>query len=98
MTLGVFDSGVGGLTVLREIRALRPDADIVYIGDSFHAPYGPRSESEIQSLSLGQARFLLREWECAGLVVACNTATAAAIQLLRKTSPRTSHRRDGARR
>lgn len=87
MTLGVFDSGVGGLTVLREIRALLPDATLVYIGDSQNAPYGPRSESEIQALSLGQARFLLSEWECAALVVACNTATAAAIQLLRETFP-----------
>jgi glutamate racemase len=89
VTIGVFDSGVGGLTVTREIRALLPEADLVYIGDSVNAPYGPRSEAEIQTLSAGQARYLVQRCQCELIVVACNTATAAAVTLLRETFPET---------
>ena len=87
MTLGVFDSGVGGLTVLREIRAKLPGANLVYIGDSQNAPYGPRSPEEITRLSHGQTRFLLENFGAELIVVACNTATMAAIQTLRETFP-----------
>lgn len=86
MTIGIFDSGVGGLSVTREVRALLPKTTLFYLGDSIHAPYGSRSEAEIQQLSLGMARFLLARG-CTLLVVACNTATAAAVQLLRETFP-----------
>ena len=87
MTVGVFDSGAGGLTVLREIRRALPAATLVYIGDSIHAPYGPRSAMEITALSLGQARFLRERFAAELLVVACNTATAAAVGALREQFP-----------
>lgn len=84
--LGVFDSGLGGLTVVREIQQLLPDLGIVYIGDSLHAPYGSRSTEQIQQLSLAQAEWLRAEG-CEALVIACNTATAAAAALLRTHFP-----------
>lgn len=87
MTIGVFDSGVGGLTVVREIQKALPGATLVYVGDSKNAPYGPRTEAEIQALSLGQTRYLLQHWRCEVVVLACNTATAAAVALLRDTLP-----------
>lgn len=86
--LGVFDSGLGGLTVVREIQALLPTMAIAYSGDSCHAPYGSRPEEEIRRLSLGQAEFLLAEG-CTALVIACNTATAAAAGYLRERFPTT---------
>ncbi len=88
MTLGVFDSGVGGLTVLKEIRRALPEVDLVYVGDSQNAPYGSRPEAEIKRLSLGLARFLLENFQADLLVVACNTATAAAIKTLRAEFPK----------
>lgn len=84
--LGVFDSGLGGLTVVREIQQLLPTLPITYIGDSCHAPYGPRSAEEIFQLSQAQSEFLLREG-CTALVIACNTATAAAAGRLREHLP-----------
>lgn len=86
--LGVFDSGLGGLTVVREIQALLPTLAITYLGDSCHAPYGSRSEDEIRQLSLAQAEFLLAQG-CTALVIACNTATAAAAATLRTQLPST---------
>jgi len=84
--IGVFDSGLGGLTVVRALRRVLPESDVLYLGDSCHAPYGSRSEEEIQALSLGQARWLVAKGATA-LVVACNTATAAAVPLLRAHFP-----------
>ncbi len=84
--LGVFDSGLGGLTVVREIQRLLPSLPLIYIGDSLHAPYGSRSEDEICQLSLAQAEFLLAQG-CTALVIACNTATAAAAKTLREHFP-----------
>lgn len=81
--LGVFDSGLGGLTVVREMRRLLPAERFVYVGDSGRAPYGPRSPEEIRSLSVGQSRFLLDRHGCRGLIIACNTATAAAAETVR---------------
>lgn len=86
--LGVFDSGLGGLTVVREIQHLVPTVALHYIGDSLHAPYGSRSEAEIQRLSLAQAEYL-RAQGCTALVIACNTATAAAAGALRAYFPHT---------
>jgi len=82
--IGVFDSGLGGLTVVREMLARMPSERIVYIGDSGHAPYGAHSEDEIRAYSLGLSRFLLEHFHCRGLVIACNTATAAAADSLRQ--------------
>lgn len=80
--IGVFDSGVGGISVLREARALLPHERFIYLGDNANAPYGTKTESEIQSLAIAAAGQLM-EWGLKALVVACNTATSAAIDVLR---------------
>lgn len=84
--IGIFDSGVGGLSVLREIRKLMPAENIVYFGDQGHVPYGPRSMEQIQNFSEGITRFLLSH-KSKIIVVACNTASAAALKHLRATFP-----------
>ncbi|MBK9781611.1 MAG: glutamate racemase [Anaerolineales bacterium] len=84
--IGVFDSGVGGLSVLREIRSLMPGEDIIYFGDQGHVPYGPRAMGQIQDFSEGIAQFLLKQ-RAKIIVVACNTASAAALTYLRQTFP-----------
>ena len=84
--VGVFDSGVGGLSVAREIMALLPAQPIIYLADQVHAPYGQRPLTEIRALSEGIARFLLTEG--AGvIVIACNTASAASLHGLREQFP-----------
>ena len=84
--VGVFDSGVGGLSVVREIMTLLPTQPIIYLADQAHAPYGQRPLTEIRALAEGIARFLLAEG--AGvIVIACNTASAAALQGLREQFP-----------
>src|SRR4051812_44801947 len=85
--VGVFDSGVGGLSVLREIRALLPDEDLVYAADSAHCPYGTKSDAEIRARACAIARFVIEERGARAVVVACNTATAAAVDSLRETFP-----------
>lgn len=80
--IGVFDSGVGGLSVLREIRALLPDVDVEFVADSAYAPYGPRTPEWIQQRSAVLTGFLL-ERGAQAIVVACNTATVAAATTLR---------------
>ncbi|MCJ7695825.1 MAG: glutamate racemase [Anaerolineaceae bacterium] len=82
--LGIFDSGVGGLSVLRAIRHELPNEDLLYFGDQAHVPYGPRSLSEVRKLSEGVVQFLLDEGAKL-IVVACNTASAAALHFLRET-------------
>lgn len=84
--IGVFDSGIGGLSVLRYIRSILPREDLLYFADSGYAPYGGRGEQEIVARSLGIAEFLIQRGAKA-LVVACNTATAAAIRALRERWP-----------
>ncbi len=86
--IGVFDSGVGGLTVLREIIRQLPGYDTLYLADNAHCPYGPRPGEEIRAFSEGVARYLLgRGARC--IVVACNTASAAALGHLRARFPDT---------
>ncbi len=84
--IGIFDSGVGGLSVLREIRSLMPNENIIYFGDQGHVPYGPRPMRQIQDFSEGITRFLLKQ-RSKIIVVACNTASAAALKHLRETFP-----------
>ncbi len=84
--IGVFDSGVGGLSVLRAIRAQMPEEDVIYFGDQGHVPYGPRPMEQIQSFSEGITRFLLAQ-DAKLIVVACNTASAAALKFLREKFP-----------
>ena len=84
--IGVFDSGVGGISVLQHIRALLPHEDLIYLADSKHAPYGNQTPEFIQARSFYLADFLLKQGAKA-LVVACNTATAAAVSALRERYP-----------
>lgn len=84
--VGVFDSGIGGLSVLQHIRQRLPNESILYFADSGFAPYGEKSEAEIIERSLNIATFLLAQ-NIKALVVACNTATAAAVATLRKKYP-----------
>ena len=80
--IGVFDSGVGGLSVWREIVRLMPQEHTIYVADSAHVPYGPRGETEIRHFCDRITRFLLGK-NCKAVVVACNTASAAALKYLR---------------
>lgn len=86
--IAVFDSGVGGISVLRELIRLMPQENYLYFGDSANAPYGKRSTQEVRQLTLKAADMLLGRGSKA-LVVACNTATAAAINDLRQKYPDT---------
>ena len=81
--IGVFDSGVGGLSILRALRAELPHEDFVYFSDAGHAPYGEKGDAFVSGRSLAIAVDLLEQHRIKGLVVACNTATAAAVHLLR---------------
>lgn len=84
--IGMFDSGVGGLSVLKAIRQALPGEDVLYFGDQAHIPYGPREKAEIQAFSREITHFLLAQGAKL-IVVACNTASAAALQVLRETFP-----------
>lgn len=84
--IGIFDSGVGGLSVLRHVRALLPSEELLYFADSGFAPYGEKPEAVIVGRVLAIAAFFLR-FRVKAMVVACNTATAAAIAALRATYP-----------
>lgn len=81
-TIGVFDSGVGGLSVLHHIRTALPDARLIYVADSAHVPYGDKPPSYIEARSNALTRFLV-EQGAEAIVIACNTATAAAAAALR---------------
>ena len=85
--IGVFDSGIGGLSVLQSLRAELPAEDIVYLADSAHAPYGERAEAFVVQRALAMAKQLCSQHGIKALVVACNTATAAAIHALRAAHP-----------
>jgi glutamate racemase len=82
--IGVFDSGVGGLSVLRAIRELLPHEDVIYVADQAFAPYGKRTKSEIIQRADAISKWLLSQ-NCKLIVVACNTATTNAISHLRQT-------------
>lgn len=84
--VGVFDSGVGGISVLRELVKQMPGEDFIYFGDSVHAPYGTRPLDEVKKLTIDNVGFLL-ENGAKSIVVACNTATSAAVARLREMYP-----------
>ena len=84
--IAVFDSGVGGVSVLRELRALMPGERFYYFGDSANAPYGKRTTAQVQDLTLAAAEKMMA-FGLKALVVACNTATSAAIRTLREKYP-----------
>lgn len=87
--IGVFDSGVGGLSVLRAIRQQMPEESVIYFGDQEHIPYGPRPMEQIRNFSEAITKFLLSQ-NAKIIVVACNTASAAALKYLRETFPAVS--------
>lgn len=84
--IAVFDSGLGGLTVVRELMRVMPGEDILYLGDTARVPYGTKSLATVRRFAMEIASFLLRH-DPKMLVVACNTASAAAIEELRATCP-----------
>ncbi|MGH8821371.1 MAG: glutamate racemase [Rhodoferax sp.] len=85
--IGVFDSGIGGLSILQALRAALPRQDFIYLADSGHVPYGERSEAYVIARSRAIAQHLRAAHRIEALVIACNTATAAAIHLLRAENP-----------
>lgn len=85
--IAVFDSGLGGLSVLRHLRRLMPSERYLYFGDSANAPYGSRPTEEVRSLTLAAAERLTSRYPLKALVIACNTATAAAVRQVRETYP-----------
>ena len=85
--IAVFDSGVGGVSVLRELMRLMPNEHYLYFGDSANAPYGSRTTAQVRELTLSAIDQLLESYPIKALVVACNTATAAAIGHLRTLHP-----------
>ena len=84
--IGIFDSGIGGLTVLRAIHQLLPDEPLFYLADQAHVPYGSRQLEEVRRFSVAITRFLLDQGARL-VVVACNTASAAALKHLRSVFP-----------
>ena len=84
--IGVFDSGVGGISVLKELIALMPGENYLYFGDSANAPYGKKTTEAVRELTLQRATMLFDRGAKA-IVIACNTATSAAIDFLRQTFP-----------
>jgi glutamate racemase len=86
-TIGVFDSGFGGLTVLRALIALAPQAHYAFIGDTARLPYGSKSRRTIARYAAQSARFLVEEQGAAYLVIACNTASALALDAIKEAVP-----------
>ncbi|MCD8528985.1 MAG: glutamate racemase [Chitinophagales bacterium] len=81
--IGIFDSGIGGLTVANAIYNTLPNETLVYFGDTAHLPYGEKSKELIRQYSLEITRFLIEEKKCKAIVIACNTASAAAYEFIR---------------
>jgi glutamate racemase len=87
--IGIFDSGVGGATVLRQLHDLLPNQDLLYLADQARCPYGARPAAELRALSAANTRWLLA-YGAELIVVACNTASAAALHWLRRAFPGTA--------
>ncbi|WP_455721242.1 glutamate racemase [Agathobacter sp.] len=87
MPIAVFDSGVGGISVLKNLVEIMPHEDFIYYGDSANAPYGTKTLEEVRKLTCEHAKNLLIDQHAKGLVVACNTATSAAVRILREKYP-----------
>ncbi|AEH01255.1 glutamate racemase [Lacinutrix sp. 5H-3-7-4] len=83
-SIGIFDSGVGGTSIFKEIHALLPNESTIYLADSKYAPYGSKTKNEIIDLSIKNTEFLIDN-NCKIIVIACNTATTNAIDILRNT-------------
>ena len=87
ITLGIFDSGVGGLSVLRDVQNQLPTVPCVYVADNAFAPYGEREVETIQERTQKITAYLREHWQINALIIACNTATAHAIDGLRASHP-----------
>jgi glutamate racemase len=85
--IGVFDSGIGGLSILRALHTELPLERFVYVADSAHNPYGERDEAHIEARSMAITRYLIEQHRIKALVIACNTATAAAVHIVRAHFP-----------
>lgn len=85
--IAVLDSGVGGISVLRHLLRELPNERFVYYGDSANAPYGSRTTEEVRNLTLSAVKKLVGEWPIKAIVIACNTATAAAVKDVRAAYP-----------
>jgi glutamate racemase len=88
--IGIFDSGIGGLTVAHAIKKLLPHEHMIYFGDTAHLPYGDKSEAAIQAYSIRIADILLQKG-CKVIVIACNSASSAAYELLQEYVRRDTH-------
>lgn len=88
--IGIFDSGIGGLTVAHAIRQLLPHENMIYFGDTAHLPYGDKSEAAIQAYSIKIADVLLKKG-CKVIVIACNSASSAAYELLKEYVRKDAH-------
>lgn len=88
--IGIFDSGIGGLTVAHEITKQLPHENIVYFGDTAHLPYGDKSEAAIQAYSIKIADVLLKKG-CKVIVIACNSASSASYELLKEYVRKDAH-------
>ena len=87
--IGVFDSGVGGLSVWREIARCLPGVPLVYLADQAHVPYGSRTLADVRALTLRCVRWLIEQRRCNVIVIACNTASGAALDAVRAAFPGT---------
>ncbi|MCU0327800.1 MAG: glutamate racemase [Chitinophagales bacterium] len=81
--IGIFDSGIGGLTVANSISRLMPEENLVYFGDTYYMPYGTKSPDVIQSRALKITDFLIKSHNCKAIIIACNSASATAYEILR---------------
>ena len=84
--IAIFDSGLGGVSVLREMVKLMPTEDMYYFGDSANAPYGTKSIDEVRKMTISHVEDFM-SMGCKGVVIACNTATSAAVRRLREMYP-----------
>ena len=84
--IGVFDSGVGGLTVVKQLRKILPNEDIIYLGDTARVPYGNKSHQIIEQYSKEDAAFLIKK-NVKAIVIACNTASAHGVEIIKKSYP-----------
>lgn len=85
--IAVFDSGMGGISVLKEMVRLMPKEDFIYYGDSKHAPYGTKTLQEVRELTIEHISDLIKHKHAKAIAVACNTATSAAVRILREMYP-----------
>src|SRR5207302_2969073 len=83
LPIGIFDSGIGGLTVARQVRRVLPQEDLVYLGDTARVPYGTKSPSTVVRFACENTNFLLQQ-NVKAVVVACNTCSAWALPILQK--------------